>query len=90
MKYFLFLCLLVITGCDIVVKPDLVINGKEYVVRTVCVQSHTELKYEYHYGYNFMSSKYEWHWGNNDVTICDKSVLDTVEVNLEKKYYSKK
>jgi hypothetical protein len=37
-----------------------------------------------------MSSKYEWHWGNNDVTICDKSVLDTVEVNLEKKYYTKK
>jgi hypothetical protein len=92
MKYLFILLLFVIMGCDIVmvVKPDLVKDGKEYVVNTVCIQSHTEYKYEYHYGYNFMSSKYEWHWGMNDKSICDKIRFDTIEVNLRKKYYTKK
>jgi uncharacterized protein YceK len=90
MKNIFFVLILLLVGCDYVVKPDFVKNGKEYVVRTICVQSHTESKYDYHYGYNFSTSKYDWHWGLNSETICDKSVLDTVEVNLEKKYYNKK
>jgi hypothetical protein len=92
MKNILLISILFLIGCDIVmvVKPDLVKDGKEYVVRTVCVQSHTESKYEYHYGYNFMNGKYDWHWGLNTVDVCDKSVFDTVEVNLKKKYYVKK
>ena len=51
---------------------------------------HQETKYEYHWGYNLMNGKYDWHWGMNTETICDKSALDTIEVNKEKKYYSKK
>lgn len=90
MKYLFILLLIVITGCDIAVKPDLVVNGKEYVYRTVCVKSHSETKWEYHYGYNFMDGKFNWHWGNNTTTICDEERIDTVEVNLEKKYYTKK
>jgi len=90
MKNIFLILALLLVGCDMVVKPDFVKDGKEYIVRTVCVRSHTESKYEYHYGYNFMNGKYEWHWGMNNETVCDKSVLDTVEVNLEKKYYSKK
>jgi hypothetical protein len=90
MKNILLVLILLLVGCDYVVKPDFVKNGREYVVRTICVQSHIESKYEYHYGYNFSNSKFDWHWGLNDVTICDKSALDTVEVNIEKKYYNKK
>lgn len=90
MKYLFILLMIVITGCEIVVKPDLVVGGKEYVYRTVCVESHSETKWEYHYGYNFMDGKFNWHWGNNTTTICDKEIVDTVEVNLEKKYYTKK
>lgn len=84
------LLVFLLVGCDYVVKPDLVKDGKEYVVVSRCVQSHTESKYEYHYGYNFMDGKYNWHWGLNSESICDKSVWDTVEINKEKKYYSKK
>jgi hypothetical protein len=90
MKNILFVLILILVGCDYVVKPDFIKYGKEYVVRTVCVQSHTESKYEYHYGYNFTNSKFDWPWGMNTETICDKMALDTVEVNLEKKYYTKK
>ena len=92
MKNILLISILFLIGCDIVmvVKPDLVKDGKEYVVRTVCIQSHKETKYEYHYDYNFSNSKYDWHWGLNTVDVCDKSVFDTVEVNLKKKYYVKK
>lgn len=90
MKNLLIIFLLLIVGCDYAVKPDLVKDGKEYVILSRCVQSHTESKYEYHYGYNFMDGKYNWHWGLNSESVCDKSVWDTVEVNKEKKYYSKK
>ena len=90
MKNILFILILLLVGCDYAVKPDLVKDGKEYVVVSRCVQSHTESKYEYHYGYNFMSGKYDWHWGLNTTDVYDKTVLDTVEVNLKKKYYTKK
>jgi hypothetical protein len=90
MKYLFILLFFVLTSCDMVVKPDLVIDGKEYVFRTSCVKSHVESKYEYHYGYNMMSGKFDWHWGLNNNTICDSTAVDTVEVNLEQKYYTKK
>ena len=92
MKNLFLFFILFLVSCDFVtvVKPDLVKDGKEYVIVSRCVQSHTESKYEYHYGYNFMNGKYDWHWGINNVDVCDKTVLDTVEVNLKKKYYTKK
>lgn len=90
MKYLLILLLLVITGCDIPIKPDYVKNGKEYIITKPCVKSHVESKYEYHYGYNMMEGKFNWHWGLNNNTICDSTVVDTFEVNLKQKYYTKK
>jgi len=90
MRKLFFLLILLLVGCDYVVKPDLVKNGKEYVVVNRCVHSHQETKYEYHWGYNLMNGKYDWHWGLNTTDVCDKTVLDTVEVNLKKKYYVKK
>ena len=86
--YLLILFLLVfLSGCDLRVKPDFVKDGKEYVVSENCVKSHWESDYGYHYGYNIMSGKYEWHWGTDDKQVCDSSVLDTIEVNKNKKYY---
>ena len=90
MKNIFFLLILLLVGCDYVVKPDLVKDDKEYVIVNRCVQSHQETNYEYHWGYNLMNGKYDWHWGLNTTDVCDKTVLDTVEVNLKKKYYVKK
>jgi hypothetical protein len=90
MKNIFFVLILLLVGCDYVVKPDFVKDGKEYVFTTPCVKSHVESKYEYHYGYNMMEGKFNWHWGLNNKTICDSIAIDTVEVNLNKKYYSKK
>jgi hypothetical protein len=92
MRKLFFLLILFLVSCDfvVVVKPDLVKNGKEYVVVNRCVHSHQETNYEYHWGYNLMNGKYDWHWGLNTTDVCDKTVLDTVEVNLKKKYYVKK
>jgi len=64
-------------------------NGKEYVFISQCVKSHSETKFGYHYGYNFMSSKYEWHNGTYTETICDEFKYDTIEINKDKKFYSK-
>ena len=72
-------------------KPDLVDkNGKEFSILTRCVKSHTITEWKYHYGFNPMSGKFEMHWGWDDTTICDESVMDTIEINIEKKYYTKK
>ena len=77
-------------GCDNRIKPDFVSNGKEYIITNNCVRSHSETNYRYHYGYNFMSGKMDWHWGYETETVCDQYKLDTIEVNLDKKYYTKK
>lgn len=90
MKNIFFLSILFLVSCDYAVKPDLVKNGKEFVIINRCVKSHTETNYEYHYGYNMMNGKFDWHWGLNTTDVCDKTVLDTIEVNLNKKYYVKK
>ena len=72
-------------------KPDYVDKlGKEYCVQIRCVKSHTENEFSYHYGYNPMSGRFEMHWGNDTKTICDEYVQDTVEINIDKKYYTKK
>lgn len=91
MKSFSTILMLVLLSACGPYKPDYVDeNGKEYEILSRCVKSHTESNYKYHYGYNFMSGKYEWHMGWDNETICDLSVNDTVEINLDKKYYSKK
>lgn len=69
-------------------KPDYVDSeGKEYSIRRRCIRSHNETKYGYHYGYNFMNSKFEWHYGYHTENICEEYKLDTVEINIDKKYY---
>ena len=71
-------------------RPDYVNDGREYSISSRCVKSHTETEFTYHYGYDFMAGKYRWHWGNETKTICDSFVMDTTEINIEKKYYTKK
>lgn len=90
MRNILLIFVFLLVGCDIPIKPDYVKDGKEYVITEPCVKSHVESKYEYHYGYNMMEGKFNWHWGLNNTTICDSTALDTLEINLEKKYYTKK
>ena len=88
MKRLLALVILV-SACG-PIQPDYVDdNGKEYVFISHCVKSHTETDYGYHYGYNMMEGKYNWHYGMDTETICDSSVLDTIEINKDKKFYSK-
>lgn len=89
MKGIFFFGLLILISCDIPIKPDYVKNGKEYIIREVCVKSHTEETYDYHFGYNYFSGKHEYHYGPDSKTICDSSVIDTIEVNVKKKYYKK-
>jgi hypothetical protein len=73
------------------IEPDYVDkNGKEYMFTHPCVKSHSESKYEYHYGYNMRSGGFDWHYGLNTETICDSSVIDTTEINKDKKFYAKK
>lgn len=72
-------------------KPDYVDNsGKEYTILNRCVKSHTESTYGYHYGYNPLKGKFEYHYGHYTESVCDEYVLDTIEINKEEKYYSKK
>lgn len=80
--------LIFIAGCTIAPKkPDLVLNGREYIFDKKCIKSHTESDYEWHYGYNTWRGKWEWHWGMNTETICDEYKIDTIEINLKEKYY---
>ena len=76
---------MLLTSCDLRVKPDFTKDGRDYIVRTTCVKSHTESKYGYHYGYSFMRGSFCWHWGYYDEDICDESRLDTIEVNIKNK-----
>jgi hypothetical protein len=89
-KLIFILVTVLLMGCDIPVKPDFVSNGKEYMVEKNCVKSHYETKWTYHWGYNMFSGKHEWHWGDDTESVCDEYRLDTVEINIKKKYYSKK
>ena len=82
--------LMMLISCD-PIKPDYVDkNGKEYLFSHPCVKSHTESRYEYHYGYNMMAGKFNYHYGLNTETICDSVGIDTIEINQDKKYYAKK
>lgn len=73
------------------IQPDYVDkNGKEYMFTSHCVKSHSESKYEYHYGYNMMKGGWNYHYGLNTETICDSSAIDTIEINKDKKFYAKK
>lgn len=70
---------LMFMSCE--VKPDFSKDGHDYIVRERCVISHTESKYGYHYGYNFIKGKYEYHMGYYTENVCDKTVIDTIEIN---------
>ena len=84
---FIILILILLSSCNSPIKPDLVVDGNEYVVRENCVSGHNESKYGYHYGYNAMRGKFEYHMGSYTDWVCDSTKLDTIEVNIEKKYY---
>ena len=89
MVYLLFiLCVILLSSCTGPTKPDLVVDGKEYVIRENCLSGHNESKYDYHYGYNAMRGKFEYHLGHHTEWVCDEWKLDTIEVNKEKKYYA--
>lgn len=85
MKYVLLL-LIVFMSCG-PRKPDYVDNyGNEYIIRKRCDSSHVESKFDYHYGMDF-SGKMRWHLGPTTDRICDRTKIDTIEINLEQKYY---
>ena len=89
MKRILIGCLL-LSACG-PIQPDYVDkDGKEYMFTHPCIKSHSESKYEYHYGYNMMKGGFDWHYGMDTKTICDSSVIDTIEINKDEKFYAKK
>jgi hypothetical protein len=79
------LLLAFLNSCDLRVKPDFTKDGHDYIIRNTCIESHTENKYGYHYGYSIIHGKFCWHFGSYDETVCDESRLDTIEVNIKKK-----
>lgn len=89
MKVIVLLLSLLLVGCYVPTKPDLVVNGKEYLLREECVKSHDETKFCYHYGWNAWRGKFEFHWGNQTKSICDSTSTDTIEINIKEKYYKK-
>lgn len=62
-------------------KPEFYKDGKGYYTRVRCVKSHNEIKYGYHYGYHM--GKFQNHYGSYNVTVCDSSVTDTIEIKKE-------
>jgi hypothetical protein len=72
----------ILTSCYglIKVKPDFIKDGKEYIIRERCIQSHEVDRFDYHYGFNIMTGKYEYHLGNHTETVCDEYVLDTFQI----------
>lgn len=87
MRQILILLLVSLFGCNTPIKPDLVVEGREYILRDKCVKSHQETKFCYHYGWNAWKGKFGFHWGNQTKTICDSTSTDTIEINLKEKYY---
>lgn len=73
------------------IQPDYVDDtGKEYMFTHPCVKSHNESRFEYHYGYNMRNGGFDYHYGLNTTSICDSSIVDTIEINKDKKFYTKK
>lgn len=90
MKRIIIGCLILLSACE-PYKPEYVDkNGKEYIFTSHCVKSHNETDYDYHYGYNMIKGGFDWHYGMDTKTICDSSVIDTIEINKDKHYYTKK
>lgn len=82
--------LLLLISCG-PIQPDYVDdNGKEYMFSHHCVKSHSETQFGYHYGYDMIKGGFGWHNGMYTETICDSSVVDTIEINKDKKFYAKK
>lgn len=79
MKTLIFI-ILILTSCNLKIKPEFYIDGKPYYTSSRCVESKTTSNWEYHYGYNMMRGKFEFHYGPNTKTECLKSVIDTIEI----------
>jgi hypothetical protein len=90
MKKVLFGCMVLLSACG-PIEPDYVDkNGKEYLFTHRCVKSHNESKWEYHYGYNMRNGGFDYHYGLNTKRICDSITTDTIEINRDNKFYTKK
>ncbi len=90
MKRILLGLVILLSACD-PIKPDYVDkNGKEYLFTHPCVKSHNESKWEYHYGYNMRNGGFDYHYGLNTKRICDSITTDTIEINRDNKFYTKK
>jgi hypothetical protein len=72
MKKLFFLFAIAFCGCE--QKPDGVIDGKPYELRSRCVESHTELRHQYRYN----PSTGEMEWRLYPEFVCDSSTIDTV------------
>lgn len=70
------LCLLLLLGCK--PEPEFYIDGKPYYTENICVDNHRETEWKYHMGYYM--GKYQNHYGPVTTTICDKYVIDTLEI----------
>ena len=79
MKQFLFLAVVMLSFTQCKREPEFFIDGVGYYTNKVCIESHAETRYEYHYGYNVISRKYEYHYGYNTVIICDQYRIDTIK-----------
>lgn len=74
---FIVLCLL-FAGCK--PKPEFYSDGKPCYTRVRCVESHVEDRVDYHWGYSPVELKYCWHVGWHRVNVCDRQVVDTLEI----------
>lgn len=89
MKYTFFIfTVLLLFSCNIPSKPDFVKDGKEYEFNTVCIKSHNEVRYDkrmVYVGKMFMPMTYK-----HTVSVCDSIKIDTIEINIENKFYKNK
>lgn len=71
---------LLFTSCDYKPTPEFYINGEPYYTKSTCIESHSEYRYDYHYGFNAMRGKFEYHMGGHSETVCDVTVIDTIKI----------
>jgi hypothetical protein len=81
-NYLVVLIIFCIFACK--PKPEFYIDGKPYYTKTRCIERVSETNYEYHYGYDFLTSSYGWHWGDNTTTTCVKTKIDTIAIKIKK------
>ena len=61
-------------------EPEFYIDGQPYYTRTRCIQSHTEVIFDWRYGYDFFTQTYRYSWGPHPVSVCDCYKKDTLQI----------